>query len=107
MLPPEACEHVSCSQIIDSGARIPGVFVLAGMGGGNVTAPVGNHLLAGTVAGLASTGLLFPLDLIKTHYQVRTLMRHCNMGGASLVFLRPWNVVVWSRPGVDERLITN
>jgi hypothetical protein len=31
---------------------------------------VEHHLVAGTIAGLASTGLLFPLDLIKTHYQV-------------------------------------
>lgn len=29
-----------------------------------------DHLIAGTLAGLTSTGLLFPLDLIKTHYQV-------------------------------------
>ena len=33
-------------------------------------ARVEDHLLAGTIAGLTSTGLLFPLDLIKTHYQV-------------------------------------
>lgn len=34
------------------------------------SARVEDHLIAGTIAGLTSTSLLFPLDLIKTHYQV-------------------------------------
>jgi solute carrier family 25 (mitochondrial folate transporter), member 32 len=29
-----------------------------------------SHLIAGTTAGVASTGLLYPLDLVKTRYQV-------------------------------------
>lgn len=104
MLPPEACEHVSYGRIIDSGAQIPGVFVLAGMGGGNVTAPVGNHLLAGTVAGLASTGLLFPLDLIKTHYQVRTFRDTVMCDGRMSPAM---DVVACSRPGLGEAFISN
>lgn len=32
---------------------------------------VEDHLVAGTIAGLTSTAILFPLDLLKTHYQVR------------------------------------
>jgi len=34
-------------------------------------ARVEDHLIAGTVAGLTSTVALFPLDLLKTHYQVK------------------------------------
>ena len=44
-----------------------------------VPARVEDHLIAGTIAGLTSTGLLFPLDLIKTHYQVRTRISARNL----------------------------
>lgn len=52
-------------------------------------ARVEDHLLAGTLAGLTSTGLLFPLDLIKTHYQVYD---HAGRPYASLLQVRLWVV---------------
>lgn len=48
-------------------------------------ARVEDHLVAGTIAGLTSTGLLFPLDLIKTHYQVYD---HAGRPYASLIQVR-------------------
>ena len=34
-----------------------------------------HHLIAGTSAGLVTTVALYPLDLVKTRYQVTTMVR--------------------------------
>ncbi len=56
-------------------------------------ARVEDHLLAGTIAGLTSTGLLFPLDLIKTHYQVYD---HAGRPFASLFQVRAHRMLIGS-----------